>query len=108
MPNLAAEQAKGDRKRLLHVATTSFLCCCTTSSVFHQEIPMKSFCTLTCTAAIALAALLAGCDGETIIGSDSSGFHHLTLRNGVLTAHSQGSPDAVIDAAGNLRVDDKA
>jgi hypothetical protein len=69
---------------------------------------MNSFRTLTCTAAIALAALLAGCDGETIIGSDSGGFHHLTLRNGVLTAHSQGSPDAVIDAAGNLSIDGKA
>jgi hypothetical protein len=61
---------------------------------------------LTCTATIALVALLAGCDGETIIGSDS-GFHHLTLRNGVLTAHAQGQPDAVIDAAGELRIDDK-
>lgn len=61
---------------------------------------------LTCTAAIALVALLAGCDGETIIGSDS-GFHHLSLRNGVLTAHAMGQPDAVIDAAGDLRIDDK-
>lgn len=61
---------------------------------------------LTCTAAIALVALLAGCDGETIIGDDS-GFHHLTLRNGVLTAHAQGQPDAVIDAAGDLRIDDR-
>ena len=68
---------------------------------------MKPLRTLTCTAAIALVALLAGCDGETIIGSDSSGFRHLTLRNGVLTAHSQGNPDAVIDAAGDLRIDDK-
>jgi len=65
---------------------------------------MKSISRVCCAAAF--AALLAGCDGETIIGDDS-GFHHLTLRNGVLIAHAQGQPDAVIDAAGDLRIDDK-
>ena len=69
---------------------------------------MKILHTLTCTVAIALATLLAGCDGETIIGSDSGGFHHLTLRNGTLTAHAQGAPDATISPTGELRIDDKA
>lgn len=73
---------------------------------FHTGDPMNPLRALICTTAIALVALLAGCDGETIIGDDS-GFHHLTLRNGVLTAHAQGQPDAVIDAAGDLRIDDK-
>ncbi|MEO7478456.1 MAG: DUF2884 domain-containing protein [Lysobacteraceae bacterium] len=69
---------------------------------------MKVLHTLTCTAAIALVALLAGCDGETIIGSGSAGLHHLTLRNGTLTAHAQGAPNAVITPAGDLSIDNKS
>ena len=56
-------------------------------------------------AAIAIAAALAGCGGETYIG-DSSG-HHLSLRNNVVTAHAKGQPDATIDATGSLSIGGK-
>ncbi|HTA64788.1 MAG TPA: DUF2884 family protein [Xanthomonadaceae bacterium] len=57
--------------------------------------------------AIAIAATLAACNGETYIGDVNSG-HHLVLNNGVLTAHVSGQPDAVIDASGDLSIGGKS
>ncbi|HEY2345652.1 MAG TPA: DUF2884 family protein [Xanthomonadaceae bacterium] len=64
---------------------------------------MKSF--LKACITTALAAGLAACGGTTYIG-DGNG-HHLMLHDGVLTMHVHGQPDAVIDAAGDLRIANK-
>jgi hypothetical protein len=64
---------------------------------------MKSIRTLLTVAA--LSAALAAC-GDTTIG-DGFGGHHLRLRDGLLTAHVNGLPDAVINAAGDLTIADK-
>ena len=53
-----------------------------------------------------LAASLAACGGTTYIGDFGEG-HHLMLRDGLLTAHIRGQPDATIDAAGDLRIADQ-
>ncbi len=67
---------------------------------------MKSLFTLACSALLAVSSLLSGCDGDFTIGGNM-GLHHLTLRNGVLTAHAAGQPDAVITPAGDLSIDGK-
>ena len=51
--------------------------------------------------AACFAATLTACDGDTI------GSHHLSLKNGVLTAHVHGQPDATISAEGDLKIDGK-
>jgi len=65
---------------------------------------MKPLRTFLAASALAVALALSACDGETTIGS---GLHSLSLRNGVLTAHSSGHPDATVTAAGELSIDGK-
>lgn len=56
-------------------------------------------------AIVLLAATLAACNGTTYI-SDRNG-HSLTVSDGLVTLHTSGKPDAVVDAKGGLSIDGK-
>lgn len=57
--------------------------------------------------AATFAASLSACGGTTYIGDFGDG-SHLMYRNGVVTTHVRGEPDATIDLAGDLRIDGKS